>query len=113
MIKEVNSKRGIHLVEVLPGGAIGKIQWVERLERGIVPLPECRTITLNGKGSDASVSQEFMVQLIRGDDEILVSVFCEGLKEAIALVEAKSHTASELRNGYRVWASWEVIDDEF
>jgi hypothetical protein len=114
MIFEVVVANGKHMVETLPSGAISGLQWIPRPVEDEFEEWEPEKLTIAAHGVDVVSCREFGAQLVRDDNEVLVTVFCDGgMVEALALVNNKAHTASLLRRGFYVRSIWEVLGDEF
>jgi len=74
-------------------------------------FPSCLAIT--GKDADVDTDPEFKVLLTRGDDEILITVFCDDLLGAERYALTHSSVRGAMKHGFKFHQSWEVLGDEF
>jgi hypothetical protein len=113
-VLEVVSKRGKHLVECLPNGDVGRVEWLDRpVLVGELEVYRPHRQYIIKPGLDVCTCPEFSALLTRGDDEVLLSVLCDRLDEVEPLVMGDWSARSLLSNGYEIWQIWEVMEDEF
>jgi len=70
-------------------------------------------MTICGKDADVCKDPEFKVLLTHGDDEILVTVFCDDLLGAERYALTHVSVRGAMKHGFRFHQSWEVLGDEF
>jgi len=70
-------------------------------------------MTICGKDADELKDPSFMVWLVRGNDEILVTVFCDDLLDAERYSFSHRTIGRALSQGFKFHQSWEVLGDEF
>ena len=70
-------------------------------------------LTVFGKDADELKDPSFMVWLVRGNDEILVTVICDDLLSAERYALNHPSISGALSQGFKFHQSWEVLGDEF
>jgi hypothetical protein len=70
-------------------------------------------MTICGKDADVCKDPEFKVLLTHGDDEILITVFCDDLRDAERYALTHASVGGAMKRGFKFHQSWEVLGDEF